>query len=127
MYFVKSFKLYQKNVLFHNLIITAMWFSGGRKQKAKEENITEVSLDKALENKVYRVKSICLSPLVAKRLNELGLITGTQVSRTLTAPSGDPIAYLIRGAQIALRKKDAECVIVETESDISDTAFTNDL
>ncbi len=39
-----------------------------------------------------------------KRLEALGLIPKTKICLTLTAPSGEPKAYLIRGAQIALRR-----------------------
>ena len=42
-----------------------------------------------------------------RRLLDLGLIPGAQVSCTLRSPAGDPSAYLIRGSVIALRAQDA--------------------
>ena len=42
-----------------------------------------------------------------RRLFDLGLIPGTQVTCTARSPAGDPAAYLIRGAVVALRGRDA--------------------
>lgn len=42
-----------------------------------------------------------------RRLQELGLVVGTQVECVLKGPTGDPRAFLISGAVIALRKEDA--------------------
>lgn len=45
-----------------------------------------------------------------RRLMDLGLIGGTQVTCLGKSPAGDPAAYLIRGAVIALRGADAGSV-----------------
>ena len=50
---------------------------------------------------------------MARRLADLGLIPGTAVTCTARAPAGDPAAYLIRGAVIALRRRDAARVALE--------------
>lgn len=42
-----------------------------------------------------------------RRLMDLGLIGGTRVTCLGRSPFGDPAAYLIRGAVIALRRADA--------------------
>lgn len=41
------------------------------------------------------------------RLADLGFLPGTRVSCELVSPAGDPAAYRLRGALIALRQKDA--------------------
>lgn len=51
-------------------------------------------------------------PDMARRLNELGLVPGTRVSCELVSPAGDPAAYRVRGALIALRAADAGQVCV---------------
>ena len=51
-----------------------------------------------------RVSHIEAEPAMRRRLLDIGLIPGTRV--TCTA-AGDPAAYLIRGAVIALRGRDA--------------------
>ncbi len=48
-----------------------------------------------------------------RRLLELGIVPGTPVSRTGQAPLGDPITYRVRGAVIALRRDEADTVVVE--------------
>ena len=46
-------------------------------------------------------------PAMRRRLLDIGLIPGTRVTCTAVSPAGDPAAYLIRGAVIALRGRDA--------------------
>ncbi len=47
-----------------------------------------------------------------RRLQDIGLIEGTVVECMGKSPLGDPTAYLIRGAVIALRSEDAGRVLV---------------
>lgn len=49
-----------------------------------------------------------------RRLQDIGLIEGTVVECLGKSPLGDPTAYLIRGAVIALRSEDAGRVLVQT-------------
>ena len=47
-----------------------------------------------------------------RRLQDIGLIKGTKVECIQKSPSGDPIAFLIRGAVIALRTEDSSSVLM---------------
>ncbi len=47
-----------------------------------------------------------------RRLQDMGLIEGTKVECVQKSPSGDPIAFLIRGAVIALRSEDSSSVLM---------------
>lgn len=49
-----------------------------------------------------------------RRLQDIGLIEGTEVLCLQKSPSGDPVAYLIRGAVIALRGEDSSKIILES-------------
>lgn len=51
-----------------------------------------------------------------RRMLDLGLVKGTTVESLQKSPSGDPIAYLIRGAVIALRDEDAEKIIIQQDT-----------
>ena len=51
---------------------------------------------------------------IRRRLFDVGLTPGTRVERVGTSPMGDPAAYLIRGAVIAIRAADARGVYVAT-------------
>jgi len=48
-----------------------------------------------------------------QRLFDIGLLEGTTVKVLHESPSGNPRAYLIRGAVIAIRNKDAGCITVK--------------
>ncbi|MGA9532891.1 MAG: metal-dependent transcriptional regulator [Anaerolineales bacterium] len=50
-----------------------------------------------------------------RRLLDLGLLPGTEIRSELVSPSGDPTAYRIRGAAIALRQEQADWIRVERE------------
>ena len=46
------------------------------------------------------------------RLLDLGFTPGEEVVVTHTAPLGDPIVIRVRGAQLALRKREAAWIVV---------------
>lgn len=48
-----------------------------------------------------------------RRMLDLGLIDGTRVEAVLRSPAGDPVAYQIRGAVIALRSEEAGQILVD--------------
>ena len=60
-----------------------------------------------------RVFSLSEKSNIYGRLRDLGLIKGTMVECVMKSPLGDPAAYLIRGALIALRRDDSKYVLIE--------------
>ena len=48
-----------------------------------------------------------------RRMLDLGLVDGTPVEALQKSPSGDPTAYFIRGAVIALRSEDAGKILIK--------------
>ncbi len=48
-----------------------------------------------------------------RRLLDLGLVPGAQIRAALRSPLGDPTAYEVRGALIALRREQAARITVE--------------
>ncbi|MCI8586544.1 MAG: ferrous iron transport protein A [Lachnospiraceae bacterium] len=48
-----------------------------------------------------------------RRLMDLGLIEHTEVVCLGKSPSGDPSAYLIRGAAIAIRARDSRQILIK--------------
>ena len=60
-----------------------------------------------------KVKALALSGPDRRRLLDLGLIINTVVEALSKSPSGDPVAYYIRGAVIAIRLEDAAKILVE--------------
>ncbi len=52
---------------------------------------------------------------VRQRLLDLGFVRGSSISVENVSPLGDPVAYNIHNTQIALRKEDALCVLINLE------------
>ena len=50
--------------------------------------------------------------LERRRLMDLGILPGTSIEAVLRSPSGDPTAYRVRGATIALRREQADLIRV---------------
>lgn len=59
------------------------------------------------------VTSLALEGPIRRRMMDLGLVQGTQVEAIMSSPAGDPVAYGIRGAVIALRAEDASRILVQ--------------
>ena len=53
-----------------------------------------------------RVKELLSTGSIRRRLLDIGLIENTEVECLGRSPGGDPSAYLIRGAVIAIRSED---------------------
>ena len=54
-----------------------------------------------------------------ERLRSLGLVRGTQIEVVRTAPLGDPVELKLRGFRLAIRAREADCLIIETEESSS--------
>lgn len=64
--------------------------------------------------KSARVHQLTTGETLHRRLLDIGLIEGTRVECLFTSPLGDPSAFLIRGAVIALRREDAKTIHILT-------------
>lgn len=62
--------------------------------------------------RLAKVKELLLTGNIRRRMLDLGLILDTKVTAIEKSPWGDPIAYQIRGAVIALRSEEASKVLV---------------
>lgn len=50
---------------------------------------------------------------IHRRLLDIGLVKGTQVECVGKSPGGDPYAFLIRGAVIAIRAEDLRRIMIQ--------------
>lgn len=73
-----------------------------------------VPLNKLPLGSFGKVKELTADGIIRRRLLDLGLINDTTVKSLMKSPSGDPIAYEIRGAVIALRSDEASKILVES-------------
>jgi Fe2+ transport system protein FeoA/Mn-dependent DtxR family transcriptional regulator len=60
-----------------------------------------------------RVVEIAGSGKHQRRMLDMGFVPGAEVNTVRRAPLGDPIEYHIKGTAVALRRKDADSVLVE--------------
>jgi len=76
-----------------------------------KENI--IPLSSVPCGKSAKVKKLTADGSLRRRLLDLGLVIDTIVKSLRKSPSGDPTAYEIRGAVIALRSEEASKIMVE--------------
>ena len=60
-----------------------------------------------------RIVSVSGEGRVRRRLFDMGVTPGADVTLVKKAPLGDPLEVTIRGYQLTLRKAEAECVEME--------------
>jgi Fe2+ transport system protein FeoA len=47
-----------------------------------------------------------------RRMMDLGIVPGTRITVEMNSPLGDPVAYRVRGALVALRREQARLVLI---------------
>lgn len=71
----------------------------------------EISLSELQPGETALVRHVGAAPQLRRRLLDLGLTEGAQAVCLFSAPCGNPHAYWVRGAIIALRQEDAMGVV----------------
>ena len=74
----------------------------------KIENLNQLPL-----NKSRKINKIECDEGIKRRLLDMGLVKGTEITPILISPSGDPRAFLVRGTIIAIRKDDAKNIKIK--------------
>ena len=69
--------------------------------------IKEKTLSELCSGETGTVSDITADIEMRRRFMDIGCIVGSDIKKLGTGPFGDPCAYLICGAVIAIRKKDA--------------------
>lgn len=63
-----------------------------------------------------RVLRLLSTSSIRRRLLDIGLIENTEIECIGKSPSGDPTAFLIRGAVIAIRSEDLKNILIYPNS-----------
>lgn len=58
------------------------------------------------------VKRVSGNPQLTRKLLDMGITKGTQISVVKLAPFGDPIEIAVRGYSLSLRRQEAENILV---------------
>ena len=77
--------------------------------------MSTISLDKLPLHSSGKIVSLNCSGLLQRRLLDLGLTQNTPMKAILKRPFGDPTAYEFRGSTIALRKEDAQLILINVD------------
>ncbi|MEG2213571.1 MAG: FeoA family protein, partial [Clostridiales bacterium] len=60
------------------------------------------------------ISQIVSSGSIKRRLLDIGLIKNTEIECLGRSPSGDPTAFMIRGAVIAIRCEDCHNILIQS-------------
>lgn len=75
---------------------------------------TFIPLNQLPVGSIGKVKALSADGIERRRMLDLGLIRDTTVESLRKSPAGDPVAYEIRGAVIALRSEESSKIFVES-------------
>ncbi len=73
----------------------------------------EKTLDTFSVGETGTIKTVSGEGKIRRRLFDMGVTPGAQVTLRKKAPLGDPIEITLRGYELSLRKNEADCVDVE--------------
>ena len=59
------------------------------------------------------IESLICTGLTRRRFLDIGLVPGTEITAILESFGGDPISYCVKETHLAIRKKDAETIIIK--------------
>ncbi len=81
-------------------------------------NTTEArTLDQLKPGQTAAVVSLASTGPNRRRMLDLGILPGTAIEVEMVSPLGDPIAYRVRGAVIALRREQAREINITAATD----------
>ena len=86
-------------------------------ERAERSSLTLDAAPIGAPVRVVEISPACQGP-ERRRLLDLGLVRGTRITARFAAAAGDPVAYTIRGALIALRRRQAAWIAVEPAADL---------
>ena len=76
----------------------------------------DLPLNRLPIGRVARVTALKACGSVRRRLLDLGIVEGTEIQALFRSPSGNPVAYRIRGAVIALRADASSGIMVMAQN-----------
>ena len=78
--------------------------------------MTEINCLNDIEpGQTAKVRELLSTGNIRRRLLDIGLIENTEVECLGRSPAGDPSAFLIRGAVIAIRREDCRNILIVKE------------
>lgn len=59
-----------------------------------------------------KIKALLSTGTIRRRLLDIGFIENTPIECLGRSPTGDPCAYMVRGAVIAIRREDSKNILI---------------
>lgn len=72
-----------------------------------------MTLDMLKNGRAATITGIRSTDAERRRLLDLGILPGTRVENVMASPLGDPVAYRVRSAVVALRREQARLIEIE--------------
>ena len=66
------------------------------------------------------IKEINCNSSIKRRLLDLGLVPNTPITPIMKSVAGDPIAYEVRNIILAIRKQDADKIMINVQKAIAE-------
>jgi Fe2+ transport system protein FeoA len=87
-------------------------FESDKNSSTEKTSPDGVTLSNVKKGRMCVVEGIIATGILRQRMMDLGILTGTGITVTGTAPLGDPMIIEIEGSKIAIRKADARGIFV---------------
>lgn len=72
-----------------------------------------MTLNDLKKNETGIITEIHLTGLMKRRLIDMGVTTGAEVTMLRAAPLGDPVEFYILGYNLSLRRSEAKQILIE--------------
>ncbi|MBN2810038.1 MAG: ferrous iron transport protein A [Deltaproteobacteria bacterium] len=79
-----------------------------------------ISLRRMAKNQRGTITAVKVAGDLGRRIRDMGLVPGTEITVQGRAPLNDPVALRIRGNTLTLRNNEADFIEVEIEVDKAD-------
>lgn len=79
--------------------------------------MTECNLRKMAVNQSGIIKAVKVGGELGRRIREMGLVPGTEVTIQGRAPLYDPVALRVMGGTLTLRNNEADHIVVDTSDE----------
>jgi len=75
--------------------------------------MAEINLRDMAKNQTGTIKAVKVGGELGRRIREMGLVPGTEITIQGRAPLYDPVALRVMGGTLTLRNQEADHIIVE--------------
>jgi len=75
--------------------------------------MAEINLREMAKNQSGTIKAVKVAGELGRRIREMGLVPGTEITILGRAPLYDPVALRVMGGTLSLRNNEADHIVVE--------------